>query len=87
MTQVTDRLTNQNIVELAKKQYESQKRAKVPGYLVKLPSGGKIYSATSPLRSGTVENMTGLTILTFDSNRIVVVEKGNGKEVNAICCG
>ena len=55
MTQVTDRLTNQNIVELAKKQYESQKRAKVPGHLVKLPSGGKIYSATSPLRSGTVE--------------------------------
>lgn len=55
MTQVTDRLTNQNIVELAKKQYESQKRAKVPGYLVKLPSGGKIYPESSPLRSGTVE--------------------------------
>ena len=55
MTQVTDRLTNQNIVELAKKQYESQKRSKVPGHIVKLPSFGRVYPESSPLRSGTVE--------------------------------
>jgi len=55
MTQVTDRLTNQHIVELAKKQFEKTQRSKVPGHVVKLPSLGLIYPASSPLRSGTVE--------------------------------
>lgn len=55
MSKVTDRLDNQNIVNLAKQNYEKQQRSKVPGYLVTLPSKGKIYPAASPLRSGQVE--------------------------------
>jgi hypothetical protein len=55
MTQMTNRVSNQNIVELAKKQYESQQRNKLPTVIVNLPSYGKIYSAEHPLRSGQIE--------------------------------
>jgi hypothetical protein len=55
MSKVTDRLDNQTIIELAKKQYETQQRSKVPGYTVKLPSSGVVYPESSPLRSGVVE--------------------------------
>jgi hypothetical protein len=55
MTQMTNRVSNQNIVELAKKQYESQQRNKLPKVIVNLPSYGKIYSAEHPLRSGQIE--------------------------------
>lgn len=55
MSIVTDQLSNQNIIELAKKQYENQQRSKIPGYTAYLPSLGKIYPKTSPLRSGIVE--------------------------------
>ena len=55
MTQVTNRLGNQNIVELAKKQYETQKRSKLPSVIVNLPSYGKVYPEEHALRSGQVE--------------------------------
>jgi hypothetical protein len=55
MTQMTDRVSNQKIVELAKQQYESQKRSKLPTVIVDLPSQGKIYPETHPLRSGQIE--------------------------------
>jgi len=55
MTQMTNRLNNQNIVELAKKQYETQQRSKLPTVIVPLPSKGKIYPEEHPLRSGQVE--------------------------------
>jgi len=55
MSIVTDQLANQNIIELAKKNYEKQQRAKVPGYTAALPSLGLIYPKSSPLRSGVVE--------------------------------
>lgn len=55
MSKVTNRLDNQNIVNLAKQNYEKQQRSKVPGYLVTLPSKGLIYPETSPLRNGVVE--------------------------------
>lgn len=55
MTHMTNRVSNQNIVELAKKQYESQQRNKLPTVIVNLPSYGKIYSAEHPLRSGQIE--------------------------------
>lgn len=55
MTQMTNRLNNQNIVELAKKQYETQQRGKLPTVIVQLPSAGKIYPESHPLRSGQIE--------------------------------
>lgn len=55
MTQVTNRLGNQNIVELAKKQYETQKRNKLPSVIINLPSYGKVYPEGHPLRSGQIE--------------------------------
>ncbi len=55
MSIVTDQLSNQNIIALAKKNYEKQQRAKIPGYTATLPSFGLIYPKSSPLRSGVVE--------------------------------
>lgn len=55
MSQVTDQTSSQNLIELAKKQYEKQQRSKVPGHIVKLPSLGWVYPESSPLRSGTLE--------------------------------
>jgi hypothetical protein len=50
-----DQLDNQNIINLARKQYETQQKTKVPGYIVPLPSKGLIYPITSPLRKGSIE--------------------------------
>ncbi len=55
MSIVTDQLSNQNIIELARKNYEKQQRTKVPGYTATFPSFGLIYPKSSPLRSGVVE--------------------------------
>lgn len=55
MSIVTDQLANQNIIELARKNYEKQQRSKIPGYTSMLPSFGLIYPKSSPLRSGQVE--------------------------------
>ena len=55
MTQMTDRVSNQQIVELAKQQYEAQKRSKLPTVIVNLPSQGKIYPDSNPLSSGQIE--------------------------------
>lgn len=55
MTQLTDRLSKQNIIELAKKKYEDTKKSTLPTVLVPLSSQGKIYPDTHPLRSGTIE--------------------------------
>jgi len=56
MSKVTDRLDNKQIIDLARKQYEQrQKTNKYPGHIVKLPSAGKVYPETSPLREGVVE--------------------------------
>ena len=55
MNSVTDRIANQNIIELAKQQYEQSKRNNIPCELVSLPSAGKIYPANHPLRSGQIE--------------------------------
>lgn len=52
---VTNQLSNQSIVTLAKQNYEKEQRSKVPGYRVELPSLGKVYPETSPLRAGFVE--------------------------------
>lgn len=55
MTQLTDRLGNQDIINIAKQQYESTKRSKLPTVVVPLASKGLIYPIEHPLRSGTIE--------------------------------
>ena len=44
-----------NIVELAKQRYEAKQQSKLPSVIVSLPSAGKIYPESSPLRSGQIE--------------------------------
>lgn len=55
MTQVTSKLTNQQIIEAAKQRYESEKRSKLPSELIKLPSFGKVYPKHHPLHNGEIE--------------------------------
>jgi len=52
---VTDRVHDQNIINIARQQYEQQQRVTLPGYIVTLPSAGLVYPTSSPLRAGTVE--------------------------------
>jgi hypothetical protein len=55
MSIVTDRLNDQNIINIARQQYEQQQKSTLPGYSVPLTSGGTVYPASSPLRVGSVE--------------------------------
>lgn len=55
MSKMTDRIDNQNIINLARQQYENEKRNKLPTVVVPLDSAGKIYPVGHPLRNGTVE--------------------------------
>lgn len=55
MPKLSTRVSDSNLVELAKKNYEQQQTSKVPGVIVELPSRGQVYPSSSPLRSGTVE--------------------------------
>jgi hypothetical protein len=55
MTKVTDRLDNQNLINLARQQFEADKRKKLPSEIVNLASAGKIYPKDHVLRSGQVE--------------------------------
>jgi hypothetical protein len=55
MSKVTTRLGNQDIVNLAKQRFESQQKSKLPTVIVPLPSGGKIYPESHPLRSGKLD--------------------------------
>jgi len=52
---VTDRVTDKNLIELAKQQYENKQRSTVPSVIVPLPSNGQVYQESSPLRKGVVE--------------------------------
>jgi hypothetical protein len=52
---VTDRLSDKNLIELAKQQYENKQRSTVPSVLVPLPSKGQVYPESSALRKGHVE--------------------------------
>ena len=51
----TDRIANQSLVELAKKQYELDKRKSIPSEIIQLASNGKVYPKDHPLRNGTIE--------------------------------
>ena len=55
MSIVTDRLNDQNIINIARQQYEQQQKTTLPGYNVPLPSGGSVYPKSSPLRAGSIE--------------------------------
>ena len=55
MSQLTNRIDKQNIINIAKQQFESEQRKSIPTELVRLPSQGKLYPTTSPLRSGVLE--------------------------------
>jgi hypothetical protein len=55
MTQMTDRVQNQKIIELAKQQFEQVKKSKLPTIIADLPSQGKVYPSDSILSSGQIE--------------------------------
>jgi len=52
---MTDRLSNQSLIQLAKKQYEESKRAQMPSEIFHLVSKGMVYPKDHPLRNGTIE--------------------------------
>jgi hypothetical protein len=52
---LTDRVNNDNIINLARQQYEAKQKSKLPTVIVNLPSQGKIYPKSHPLAHGTVE--------------------------------
>ena len=55
MSKLTDRVDNQNIINLARQNFENKQRSKLPTVIVNLASQGKIYPETHPLSSGKVE--------------------------------
>lgn len=55
MTQLSNRMTDKNLIELAKQQHENKQLSKYPGLIVNLPSYGKIYPESSVLRPGQLE--------------------------------
>jgi hypothetical protein len=55
MSKVTTRLANQDIVNIARQQYENKQRSKLPSIIVDLPSKGLIYPESSLLRQGKIE--------------------------------
>lgn len=55
MTMVSGKTHDQNIIELAKQNYEKQQRHRFTSIVVPIPSNGLIYPSTSPLRTGQVE--------------------------------
>jgi hypothetical protein len=52
---MTDRISDQSLIQLAKKQYEEQKRYSMPSEVFHLVSKGMVYPKTHPLRNGTIE--------------------------------
>jgi hypothetical protein len=55
MSKVTTRVTNQDIINTVRQQYENKQRSKLPTVIVDLPSKGTVYPKSSPLHQGTVE--------------------------------
>ena len=55
MSGMTDRVTNQDLIQLAKKQYEETKRNTIPSEIIRLVSRGMVYPKDHPLRDGTIE--------------------------------
>jgi len=55
MSRTTERLNSQNLINLAREQYETQQRSQLPSVMIELPSKGKTYPESSILSSGIVE--------------------------------
>ena len=55
MSNMTDRIQDKNLIQLAKQQYETQKRSTIPSEIVRLVSRGQVYAENHPLRTGTIE--------------------------------
>lgn len=55
MSRTTDRLNSQNLINLAREQFEAQQRSQLPSIAIELPSNGKTYPKTHPLCDGVVE--------------------------------
>lgn len=55
MSNMTDRVTNQDLIQIAKRQYEQEKRNNIPSEIITLLSRGMVYPKDHPLRSGTIE--------------------------------
>jgi hypothetical protein len=52
---MTDRISDQSLIQLAKRQYEETKRTKMPSEIFHLVSNGMVYPKDHPLRNGTIE--------------------------------
>ena len=52
---MTDRLDQQSIVNLARQQYETQQKSKLPSNRVELVSKGLVYPINTPMRNGYVD--------------------------------
>ncbi len=52
---MTDRLSDQSLIQLAKKQYEESKRTQMPSEIFTLVSNGLVYPKNHPLRDGKIE--------------------------------
>jgi hypothetical protein len=56
MSRTTDRINSpQNLINLAREQFEAQQRSQLPSIVIELPSKGKTYPQTHPLSDGIVE--------------------------------
>ena len=55
MAKLTDRYSNENLINLATQKYDTTKKSTLPTEVVTLASGGKVYPKTNPLSSGKVE--------------------------------
>jgi len=55
MNKVSTRLPDQDLVNIARQQYENKQRSKLPSIVVNLPSRGLIYPESHPLRNGVIE--------------------------------
>jgi hypothetical protein len=55
MAKHTDRYNKENLINVAKQKYETSQRSTLPTEIVYLPSKGKVYPKSSPLREGKLE--------------------------------
>jgi hypothetical protein len=55
MSNMTNRLSDSQLADIAKQKYETEQINRVPGVVVDLPSRGLVYPKSSVLREGTVD--------------------------------
>ena len=55
MSKMTEQYSNQNLINLAKQQYEQKQANTVPTEIIKLTSNGNVYPENHILRSGKIE--------------------------------